>query len=247
MLVLLKTIRISIKSPIRLSVNISSTLHGFLMDKVSEEFASDMHAISLRPYSQNLGRINENKYIWTINTLNDYAFENFNNVFCGLKNIYLKHKDISLDIEDINILETSFDELFTENYFGKEKSKYIDLKFFTPTAFKSDGRYVNYPNLSMMIKSLINKYDYCSEKTSIYDENVIVHLFKSLEIIKYDLKSTYFYIEKAKIPSFVGTITIKVNGNQQLINFANMLFSFGRYSGVGIKNAIGMGAFEKFN
>lgn len=40
----------------------------------------------------------------------------------------------------------------------------------------------------------------------------------------------------------MGKITIKIRGTQTMTNFANMLFKFGNYSGVGIKTSIGMGA-----
>lgn len=240
-------IKVQIVSHTRLSNNISSLLHGFLMENVSEEFAEEMHKMSLRPYSQSFKRITDYEYVWQINTLNEYAFENIYKKLSHIKHIYLKHKDLNLEVIKFDVTQSSFDNLFIDNYYGQTKKRYIDISFFTPTAFKSDGKYINYPNLSMIIKSLINKYDFISDKTTIYDENVVNQFLENIEIVKYNLKSTNFYIEKAKIPSFVGTITIKVNGSQQMINFANMLFAFGEYSGIGAKTAIGMGAIRKMN
>ena len=51
-----------------------------------------------------------------------------------------------------------------------------------------------------------------------------------------------FHLEGIKIPSFVGNITLKINGTRQFVNLINMLCEFGVYSGVGIKTAIGMGS-----
>ena len=36
-------------------------------------------------------------------------------------------------------------------------------------------------------------------------------------------------------------------GTKTMTNFANMLFEFGEYSGVGIKTALGMGCIKKLN
>ncbi|MDE7307747.1 MAG: CRISPR system precrRNA processing endoribonuclease RAMP protein Cas6, partial [Lachnospiraceae bacterium] len=61
------------------------------------------------------------------------------------------------------------------------------------------------------------------------------------EIVQYQLKSIFYCIGKNKIPAFIGQITVKVNGPQLMVNFANLLFRFGEYSGIGIKTAMGMG------
>ena len=49
-------------------------------------------------------------------------------------------------------------------------------------------------------------------------------------------------MEGIKIPSFVGEVTIRINGPEQMVNLANMLLKYGQYSSIGIKSAMGMGA-----
>ena len=51
-------------------------------------------------------------------------------------------------------------------------------------------------------------------------------------------------MEKVKIPAFIGKITIKLTGTKTMTNFANMLFEFGEYSGIGIKTSLGMGCIK---
>ena len=44
-----------------------------------------------------------------------------------------------------------------------------------------------------------------------------------------------------KIPSFIGNIDIYIRGPQTMTNLVNLLISFAKFSGIGIKTSIGMG------
>ena len=67
-----------------------------------------------------------------------------------------------------------------------------------------------------------------------------------VNIVGYNLRSRTFHLEGIRIPSFIGNITIRIGGNKQFVNLINMLCECGKYSGVGIKTAIGMGAINVF-
>ena len=51
-------------------------------------------------------------------------------------------------------------------------------------------------------------------------------------------------MEGIRIPAFLGTVTLKIDGPQQMVNLIHLLLRFGEFSGVGIKCAMGMGAIE---
>lgn len=51
-------------------------------------------------------------------------------------------------------------------------------------------------------------------------------------------------MEGIKIPSFIGEIGIRINGTDTMARYVKLLARFGEYSGVGIKTAMGMGAFR---
>lgn len=225
-------------------VNRSSLLHGFLMNIVSPEFADSMHIAAIRPYSQNLIKDKGNIWTWQIKTLSEEAWENIWFELENVNEIFLKHCNSNIIILSKETEETSFEKLFEDAYFSDLSSKYIELEFVTPTAFKSNGRYVNYPDIRMFMSSLIRKYDFCSEKTSVYDERLMENLVNNTLIVKYNLRSTHFHLEGVKIPSFIGKITLKAGGHPNMVCMANMLAAFGQYSGVGIKNALGMGAIK---
>ena len=90
----------------------------------------------------------------------------------------------------------------------------------------------------------MNKYDAAVKEESMCDEETLEELCRNSEIRGCDLRSTQFYLEGIKIPSFIGKLTIRVGGTRTMADFANLLFRFGTYSGVGIKTALGMGAIK---
>ena len=237
-------LKLDVSADEHFGVNRSSLLHGFLMSILSTEFADCMHTATIRPYSQNVFRDKEDNWIWQIKTLTEDAWDNISRALEGTNEIFLKHCNANIIILSREIEETSFSKIFEDAYFSDSSSKFIELEFVTPTAFKSNGRYVNYPDIRMLLSSLIRKYDFCSDKTSVYDEHLMEELVNNTSIVKYNLRSTHFHLEGVKIPSFVGKITLKIGGHPNLACMANMLATFGQYSGVGIKNALGMGAIK---
>ena len=101
---------------------------------------------------------------------------------------------------------------------------------------------MNYPDIRSIYASLMSKYDAVNQDESMKDEESLDLLASSTTVNRYELRSAGFSLEGIKIPSFIGKMTFRINGAQTLCNFADMLFRFGEYSGVGIKTSLGMGA-----
>ncbi|MCI9476275.1 MAG: CRISPR system precrRNA processing endoribonuclease RAMP protein Cas6 [Emergencia sp.] len=88
--------------------------------------------------------------------------------------------------------------------------------------------------------SLIQKYDAVSGEPPIFSEKIMEDISKYVEISRYDLRSTRVHLEGAKIPSFFGTLSMHSYGPLLFRNLLHMLVSFGEYSGIGIKAAMGI-------
>lgn len=239
------TIRITAPEAIDFHTNMSSLLHGFLMSSIDETYADKMHCSALRPYSQHIVR-NGNSWQWVISVLTDDAEDNIIKPLFQIEQAQLDHNGLLLKFSEHNITETSFDDLFVRNYISGTVSRIVTMKFITPTAFKSNGRYINYPSLKLIYSSLINKYDSSSTTTSLFDDKLIDGLLENTEIVGYNLRSTLFHLEGVKIPSFLGSIKIKVFGSSNMVSLVNMLAEFAQYSGVGIKCSLGMGGVGNF-
>ena len=164
----------------KLSYNISSIMQGVLMDKVSYGFGEKMHKDGMKPYSQYFYYENDIP-VWTVNTINDEAEHELVSPLLdeGCKKIYLRHKDLTLEIIKKEHTELPYDVLMQETFFSS-CSRYITLRFKTPTAFKTNNRYQFYPTTEHILKSLTGKFNVCdfdAELDFMEDmENTLQHL-----------------------------------------------------------------------
>lgn len=220
----------------------SSNLQGILMENIPSEYASKLHGNQLNPYSQCILK-EEEKSVWYIKTLNTEAYEMLLLPITKLDTVTLrkKNKVINLLNKTVKIKENT--ELISDFYENK-CTKYLELSFKTPTSFKRDGKYVIYPDLSLIYGSLMRKFSAASEAFNMYDEDTLDELVTQSEIVRYRLQTIPFPLEKTNIMGFVGNICIHIKGSETMARYVRMLAKFGEFSGVGIKTGMGMGAMK---
>ncbi len=248
---MLATLKIlfSPKNNVKLNYNVASLLHGVIMEIVDSSYGEYLHESNLKPFTQYITIANDlNKYIWTINTLNLEAYQKIikrlNNE--NLSSLILKHKNIELIIEDKQVSYFNYRDLINKLYIKETPSLIMKIKFLTPTAFKQMGEYYFMPDIRLLYKSIMNKYDNFSNAYTVSSDEILETLVEKTKIIDYTLRSTRFHLEGIKIPSFVGEITIKISGPETMINLINMLIFYSKWCGVGIKTALGMGSVDVY-
>lgn len=228
-----------------INYNSGSLFQGILMEFIDREYGEELHLNKLKPYTQHIEKIGDS-YLWIITTLTERSKkEIIDNIIKKIpKELIIKRSDIKIEIIDINVIEINFDKLIQDNYIDSETNNYITLRFLTPTAFKSNSKYIIYPDIELIFKSLINKYNSFADDYEINDEETFDYIVSNTEIIDYNLHSTCFFMEGIKIPSFMGKIKLKLKGTVTSKNLINLLLDFGQYSGIGIKTAMGMGCIK---
>ena len=236
-------LELHIESDGELAFQMSSLFHGVLMELLPENYAEYLNQSRLHPFSQHLEKRQE-KWYWIICCLNGAARDIIiNKTLWNLKQFSLKRQQQKIEILDKKYAECTYKELM-DSFYREENNKYIQVRFCSPTAFKSQGQYVFYPDLKYIFQSLMNRYDAALEEAAMRDQETLEQICNYARIIRYDLRSVSFPLEGVKIPAFMGEITIKMNGTQTMANFARMLFLFGTYAGVGIKTSLGMGSIQ---
>lgn len=234
-------LEMKLESSGKLSYQMGSLFHGALMEMLPKEYAADLHQSKLHPYSQYIF-FREEEYYWVVCCLNEKAVKCIiRDVLQNVDQFELKKENIKIRIVQKMYKEIRYSEL-TRHFYEDQGKGYLQVHFLTPTAFKQQGKYIFYPSIRCIYQSLMNKYDAAFREESMVDEEALEQLCEHSQIIRYDLKSVPFRVERVKIPGYVGKITLKFSGTQTMANFANLLFEFGEYSGIGIKASLGMGA-----
>ena len=225
------------------SYQMSSAFHGVLMELLPESYAEELHISKKHPYTQHIER-RSGEWHWIITALNEYTVHRMlNEALMPLNEFTIKRHQLNLKIVEKLYQEVADKEL-AHAFYQNQANKYITIQFVTPTAFKSYGRYINYPDIRMIFSNIMKSYDAANLNERVYDEDTLEQLVDKAVLSRYELRSSAFSLEGVRIPAFIGTMTIKMTGTQVMTNFANMLFCFSSYSGIGIKTALGMGAIK---
>lgn len=218
----------------------SSNLQGVIMEHIDEGYAEELHRKSVNPYSQFFIK-EQDKLYWYIRTLDNEAYEKILLPISLLEKFEIKNGSIQVEIVKKSMTAFSEENLLNE-FYTEDMPKYLEIEFLTPTAFKQRGKYIFYPDLQLIYGSLMRKYSAISEQFEMNDEETLQQLIEHSEIVRYRLQTKRFPMEGIEITGFTGTICIAVRGPETMARYLRMLFRFGKYSGVGIKTAVGMGA-----
>lgn len=223
--------------------NKASLLQGVLMEQIDPTYAEKLHMQGLKPYSQCIRIEEQKKVVWYIRTLSAEARQNIVQPLLAdtFQEFYLEHEKKNIKIIGKELAELPIQRLF-QNFYSDTASRSFTIEFLSPTAFKKNGKYSFYPEMFNIYQSLMRKFDSVSQKESMFSDETLEQLTASTEVTAYNLKSVTFSLEGVRIPAFIGVLNIKIHGSQTMINFANLLFQFGNFSGVGIKTAMGMGS-----
>lgn len=142
------------------------------------------------------------------------------------------------------VAETDFKEITDMVY--QEESAPIGayVRFNSVTSFKHDGQYIIFPDISMMLGSLINKWNVFSPDIKLHEDNLSDNLAAMSTITDYKLRTQIYSLEGIRIKGFSGSISLKLRGNDMARRLIGVLLVFAPYCGIGIKTALGMGGLE---
>lgn len=231
---------------IKLNLNAGSLMQGALMELINPDYAEYLHQNGLHPYSQYIYKDRARQcYVWKISTLNNVAKTEIIDKIKNIEEIYLRHNDTTLNVDKINLVKTiSYKDLANEYMLKNEACKKFVVKFITPTTFKSQGNYINFPYIHNIYSNLLAKWNTFSKEVSLQDTDTQNHLINYTSMAGYKLRSTKYQMESVKINSFLGEICLMVRGPLTLVSIANLLFAYSQFSGIGAKTATGMGGIK---
>ena len=222
-----------------LNINMASLFHGYLMENIDSAYAEYFHYNTTNPFTSCIFKdIKEDKYFWRVTTFSQKAYDMLMSYFSkGIpEKIYLKNKDLEINVKSFSIQKKSYEDLFLE---ATERKR---IRLISPTSFKSDGITHIFPNISTLISGVIAKINQHSETAELEDKKIVNELLEKVYIKDYNLRTKIFHLESIKIKGFIGTMDLAIKGEDRtLANILNFLILMSEYTGLGIKTSLGMG------
>jgi CRISPR-associated endoribonuclease Cas6 len=227
---------------IPLHFNSGYQLYGVLMAALNNDtYGEALHGQDTTPISQYVKQITPGKGEWVVNLLGEAAAERLAPVLDTITTLHLNLPDTDVHITDRQCETVPDLRALLEASENAIKSERVKLIFRTVTSFKSDGAYAIFPTIPWIINSLINKWNDTWPESVIEDDDAAAMLINGLRISSYRLSSGYYPLKGAKIPGFIGEVTLTARLPAALVELVRPLLYIGRYSGIGIKCALGMG------
>lgn len=222
-----------------LNINMASLFHGYLMENIDSAYAEYFHYNTTNPFTSCIFKdTKEDKFFWRVTTFSQKAYDMLMSYFSkGIpEKIYLKNKDLEINVKSFSIQKKSYEDLFLE---ATERKR---IKLISPTSFKSDGVTHIFPNISTLISGVIAKINQHSETAELEDKKIVSELLEKVYIKDYNLRTKIFHLESIKIKGFIGTMDLAIKGEDRtLANILNFLILMSEYTGLGIKTSLGMG------
>lgn len=227
---------------ILLNQSFGSVFHGALISELDREWAAKMHEQRVRLYSQYL-LVKEGKPYWRLAVLTEEAFEHILRPIMRKDSLCLEQKGYEVGLDDFHMVkQDSFQGLEERFWTGTDKVHHIDLEFLTSASFKKNGEYMIFPELPLVLNSLIRKWNAYSDSMVLGEERLGDRLAESMCITDYRLHTHSFSVEGRRIRAFRGNIRLGLFKDDITRRMASMLAAFADYAGIGIKTAMGMGA-----
>lgn len=222
-----------------LNINMASLFHGYLMENIDSAYAEYFHYNTTNPFTSCIFKdTKEDKFFWRVTTFSQKAYDMLMSYFSkGIpEKIYLKNKDLEINVKSFSIQKKSYEDLFLE---ATERKR---IKLISPTSFKSDGVTHIFPNIPTLISGVIAKINQHSETAELEDKKIVNELLEKVYIKDYNLRTKIFHLESIKIKGFIGTMDLAIKGEDRtLANILNFLILMSEYTGLGIKTSLGMG------
>ena len=232
------------KNTEKIEQNLGVYFQGWLMEQLPNEYVERLHHSGLKPYTIKATPTGDTIH-FVVGLLNDQASKQIGSLLlnpdCREINLDMSQQRCFSIVEKHiqHLTEKDLSEIF---YHSGEVQPGFSLYFRSPTAFKSQGEYIFFPDVRLLFQSLMKKYSYVFDGSEHVDVELLEEICQQTKITGYRVSSSYYPVHNVRIPGFVGEVRFKCRGNQTLRNYIAMLLQFAEYAGVGIKTSMGMGA-----
>ena len=144
----------SMQQDVRLYSRKGSLMQGVIMERIRPTYGEVLHRSELKPYSQYLYFQKDIGPVWVLN----------------------------IQVTERQITCLSEDDLLSQTFF-QTCPRTVKIQFITPTSFKAQGIYQNYPTVRHLFQSLLNKFNAVSSGSQVDQESVLEDIEQNTAIL----------------------------------------------------------------
>lgn len=222
-------------------VSWGSVLHGMLIEHLTDEWKQKMHDENARPLSQWIEVKDGATFVWHVNILDDRVSQILEPCLTGKSVWECRHMKTQMEIASVKKEHADFYEYMTPFFEAEEACRGMFLNFRTPATHKTRGNYAVFPSVDLIAGNLNRRICSIEPEFALEDPEALEQVINYTRINRYKLNSARYELEGSGITGYMGYIELRFNGPDPLRRLAGVLFGFARWSGVGIKTALGMG------
>ena len=130
-------------------------LYAWLLSNVPSEYGDALHEQGTRPISQYVYHDGKNAQ-WVVNLLTDETAEAFSPILERAPGAQLHQGKIAFGERDVSLIESA--QCLIDRARTMPDLNRFSFELLTPTAFKQGGRYTIFPQESLMLQSLVNRW-----------------------------------------------------------------------------------------
>ncbi|MDR2722600.1 MAG: CRISPR system precrRNA processing endoribonuclease RAMP protein Cas6, partial [Cellulomonadaceae bacterium] len=175
---------------------------GALMELVDSEYVDLLHSTAVNPYSQHvrLGGAKGSEtprsgasLHWTINTLDEDAAAHLHAPFLvdAVTQVQLNTPGLTLAVKEVSTPTVLPESHLTNIFYSSTPPNRFRIEFVTPTAFRSQGQYVFWPDPRLVVQSLALKHSALASGDE-PDEDLIDEFGRAVHMTSYHLASHPF-------------------------------------------------------
>lgn len=224
--------------------DMGSLLQGAIMEIIDDDAAYKLHRMQLRPYTQCVYYDKKRQQsFWRLTSIHLYGYTAvIQPLLAYSKPIYLRQRRVTISLGMPQVEQLPYKALADITFQGPYGPRGVDITFLTPTSFKHNGAYDILPDIGRCYGSLLAKWNCFASEISLEQDGLAEELASQCIVTKFHLDSQPFGVEGIAIQGFVGTMRLHFRGNDMIRRLQGLLWNFAPFSGIGIKNAMGMGA-----
>lgn len=218
-------------------------LYGWLMERVSSEFAAYLHEGGERPFSQHLIREREEPfradYHW--NLFSEEAVEGIVPALFSTQTFFLHSGEKRLVVIKAEKEVVNFEKIIKRCFSSPQIPTSYKVSFLTPTTFKTEEHYALYPTAELIVKSAAARFAQLDTDVVMKDEEAIAQLAAATQISAYSLRTGKYRMKGSCIQGFTGWVRLTIHGPDPMRRLFWLLMNATPFTGLGIKSALGMG------